>query len=52
MTLLWVLVLLLLLVKKYGDENMMCIGSELSEAQVNFSKERLFDLRSKTIKTV
>ena len=27
--------------EKYGDENMICIGSELSEAQVNFSKERL-----------
>ncbi len=27
--------------EKYGNENMMCIGSELSEAQVEYSKKRL-----------
>ena len=32
--------------EKYGNENMMCIGSELSEAQVEYSKNRLKELRS------
>ena len=27
--------------EKYGNESMVCIGSELSEAQVQFSKERI-----------
>lgn len=29
----------------YGDENMVCIGSELSEAQTEYSKERLDTFR-------
>ena len=32
--------------EKYGNENMMCIGSELSEAQVEYSKNRLKELRN------
>ena len=32
--------------EKYGNENMMCIGSELSEAQVEYSKNRLKKLRN------
>lgn len=32
--------------EKYGDDNMMCIGSELSEAQVEYSKNRLKELRN------
>lgn len=36
----------------YGDNDMMCIGSEISEGQVKFSKERLFNHKLTIIKSV
>ena len=32
--------------EKYGNKDMMCIGSELSEAQVEYSKNRLKNIRT------
>lgn len=35
--------------ERYGNDKMICIGSELSSAQVEYSKQRLEDLRKETI---